>query len=140
MAVWGVIAAVGLSVFQLTAGAAGADAPSGPKIVANPNSVMVNTYTTLTGTRFPAHRHITIQECGRTSWVVTMDPCLSSNEVHVLTNGGGRFTAKMKAEVCPDGVTKQPAFQEVCYAGEIKPTGVDTVELVGAGEFTVTGP
>ncbi len=117
-----------------------ATAASTPKIVAHPASVMVNTATKLFGYNFPADSKLTIEECSKTGWIVPQNPCDTTNEIHVTTNSAGSFVHKLTAQVCPGGVTKLPGFQEICYVGEPKPSGIDTVFLVGAAKITVTGP
>jgi hypothetical protein len=113
--------------------------PASPKIVAKPDSVMVNTVTKLTGRYFPPNSKLTIEECSETNWIVPQNPCDTTNVIHVKTNASGTFVHKLTAEVCP-GASAAPGFAEICYVGEPKPQGVDTIALVGAEQITVTGP
>jgi hypothetical protein len=115
-----------------------ASASPSPRIVARPDSIMVNGTTSLTGKHFPARATLTIEECSAPNWIAPQSPCDSSNAVAVHTNGGGNFKATMKVLTCPP--TSAPGFSQICYVGEPKGTGVDTVTLVGAEQITVTGP
>ncbi len=124
-------------------GSIGAGAQPGipvPRITVTPASVMVNTQTKVSGRHFPANSSFTIAECSKTSWIVPMRPCATSNVIHVKTNAKGEFTRKMTAVVCPGGTTGTPGFSEVCYVGEPVGTGIDTIALLGAAKITVTGP
>jgi hypothetical protein len=125
----------------LVAPAAGAVSPTPPHIVVTPNNVMVNTKVKLVGTGFPAHAKLTIKECGATTWVVTQHPCDSNNTISVLTDAQGRFAAQFKVELCPRSSTGTgPITRETCYIGNPRPSGVDTIRLVGAGKVIVTYP
>jgi hypothetical protein len=115
-----------------------ASARPAPQIVARPDSIMVDHTTSLTGKHFPARATLTIEECSAKNWIAPESPCHSSNAVVVHTNGGGNFKATMKVLTCPAPST--PGFSQICYVGEPKGTGVDTLTLVGAGKITVTGP
>lgn len=117
----------------------GAHATSAPKIVAVPDSVMVNTATKLTGTHFPPNSTLTIKECSQTTWIVPQNPCTTNNVIQVKTNAYGSFVHKLTAEVCP-GPAVPPGFAELCYVGEPVPRGIDTITLRGAEQITVTGP
>jgi hypothetical protein len=110
-----------------------------PHIVARPHNLMVNTYTTLTGTGLPADSRIIIAECGETSWIAPQNPCDANNTITVTTDPAGGFTSGFKAELCPDGKFG-PGTRETCYIGEPKGTGVDTLQLVGAAKIIVTYP
>src|SRR5262249_32961779 len=107
----------------------------------HPDSVMVNTTTKLVGTGWPANKTIRLQECSRTQWVVTQNPCDTSNAVKVTSDAQGRFVTRFTALLCP-ATTATPAGDpaETCYIGHSKPNGVDTVKLVGAVKITVTYP
>src|SRR5271166_6401879 len=83
---------------------ASAVSPVPPSITANPNNLMVNSHTVLTGTNFPPATKLTLTECAKTNWIVPQDPCNTGNTVNVTTNPLGGFRTKFKAEVCPDGV------------------------------------
>jgi hypothetical protein len=118
---------------------AGAQAASSPKIVAKPNSVMVNTATRLTGGHFQPDSKLTIEECSETNWIAPQNPCDTTNVIHVKTDASGSFVHKLTAEMCP-GTAATPGFTQNCYVGEPVPQGIDTIALVGAEQITVTGP
>jgi len=118
-----------------------------PKIVAKPDSVMVNKKTTLTGSGFRRHKKLTIVECSATAWVVPKQICNHRNAVTVRTSARGRFTVRFKVLVCPaasSSAALPPAgargFSKRCFVGVPTPRGVDVVILVGAARITVTGP
>jgi hypothetical protein len=110
-----------------------------PHITAHPNSVMVNTDTALAGTHFQPHTTLTLSECSEKNWIVPQNPCNTTNTVTVTTDAKGRFLTPFKVETCP-APTVPPGFAERCYIGVATPSGIDTVELVGAVRITVTGP
>ena len=58
----------------------------------------------------------------------------------MTTNASGGFKAAFTVTLCPDGVRGPEPTSEICYIGERKPSGVDTVKLVGAAKVTVTYP
>jgi len=116
-----------------------AASPVPPTITANPNNLMVNTDTTLTGRHFAPGETIRLTECSRTTWVVTQHPCDTNNTVTVTTNATGGFTTPFKAELCPGGKRVGPTAVR-CYIGIPKPSGVDTVVLKAAVAITVTYP
>ena len=146
MALAGAVLAAGIGVGAVSAagvaGAAGVAAHHRPKIVAKPDSVMVNTTTTLTGSGFKRHKKLTIWECSARNWIVPQQICNHRNAVKVRTNSRGGFTVKFKALVCPAG--SAPAaykgFSRHCFIGVPTPRGVDVVVLVGSTRITVTGP
>jgi hypothetical protein len=107
-------------------------------IVADPDSVMVNSPTTLTGRHFEANKRITLAECAERNWIAPQDPCDTTGTIKVKTNVKGQFTAKFTVRTCPEATT--PGTEQTCYIGELTPTGIDTVALVGAVAVTVTGP
>jgi hypothetical protein len=122
-----------------------------PKIVAKPDSVMVNTKTTLTGSGFKRHKRLRIWECSARNWVVPKQICNHRNAVTVRTNAHGGFTVKFKALVCPANSSvalttaaltpaARKGFSRRCFVGVPTPSGVDVVILVGAARITVTGP
>jgi len=120
---------------------AGAVSATPPRIVATPNNVMVNTTVSLVGTGFPAHAKLVIKECGQTTWVVTQKPCDTNNTINVVTDAHGRFAARFKVELCPrTGTSTGPITRETCYIGNPRPSGVDTIRLVGAAKVIVTYP
>jgi hypothetical protein len=112
-----------------------------PHIAAHPNNLMVNTYTRLTGTGFPPDTTITIEDCGQTAWIAVQNPCTTGNTITVLTDPAGGFVSGFKAELCPrTHIGPGPVNRAVCYIGEPKPSGVDTINLVGAAKIIVTYP
>ena len=113
-----------------------------PVIVAHPRSVMVNSSTRLTGTGFPRSTTLVLQECSSTSWIVPQSPCDTANNVSVTTDSAGGFKTSFKVTLCPRGPQPgtPPPTSEKCYIGEPKPSGIDTIELVGAAKITVTYP
>ena len=121
--------------------AASANAVAGPRIVANPNNVMVNSAVSLHGTGFGADTVVQLTECSRTSWIVPQQFCSKGNTRSVRTNRRGAFVTSFTMNLCPQSKPSTgPVTQRTCYVGEIKPSGVDTVQLVGAAKITVTYP
>lgn len=119
---------------------ASAVSPGPPKITAHPNNLMVTTFTTLTGTNFPPHTTLNLTECSSTIWPVgPPSPCDTNNTVAVVTGAAGGFTTKFRAELCPGGKRVGPTAVR-CYIGAPKPSGIDTMTLVGAVKITVTYP
>jgi hypothetical protein len=112
---------------------------TGARIVARPNSVMVNTKTSLTGSGFPARTKLSIRECSKTNWVVPTHPCVKGNGIKVVTDAHGRFTHAFEVRLCGGKRGPGPTSQ-VCYIGAERPEGVDTVHLVGAARVVVTYP
>ncbi len=111
-----------------------------PHIKATPDNLMVNTTTVLTGRGFPAHTTIDLAECGATTWTVPQDACAGGG-ITVTTGGGGGFTATYRVSVCPRlHHGGGPVTRVTCYIGEPRPSGVDTVTLVGAVKVIVTYP
>lgn len=119
-----------------------------PKIVAKPDSVMVNNKTTLTGSGFKRHKKLTIVECSARSWVVPKQVCNHRNALTVRTSARGGFRVKFKVLVCPAASAALTAtvpavargFSRRCFIGVPAIRGVDTEALVGATRITVTGP
>jgi hypothetical protein len=113
-----------------------------PKILAKPDSVMVNQSTTLIGTGFPKRSEVTLSECSRETWIAPQNPCEETNQVTVKTNGTGAFKTSFKALLCEPSSTPPNAgpTERTCFIGEIQPTGVDTIELLGAVRISVTYP
>jgi len=128
------------SAIAMSAASARTDTAQGPHIVARPDSVMVNTSTTLHGSGFGPHRKVLLWECSVRTWVVPMKVCRQRNAVTVRTNANGRFTVKFTVLVCPKPPAALAGFSRTCYIGEPKIQGVDTVTLIGAAKITVTGP
>jgi len=118
---------------------AGAVTATPPHVVARPNNLMVNTKTTLTGTGFPARKKLTVEECSRTGWVVTANPCVKDNRITVTTDAHGRFTRQFRVALCGGSRGPGPTSQ-VCYIGVPHPEGVDTISLIGAARVVVTYP
>ena len=113
----------------------------GPRIVARPGTVTVNTRVRLSGSGFAAHRRLTIWECTARTWVVPQQVCNHRNVVDLTTNGAGRFNVSQVALVCPLRTHVMTAdFARTCYVGMPTVRGIDTVALVGAARITVTGP
>jgi hypothetical protein len=111
-----------------------------PAIVANPNNLMVNTNTTLTGRHFAPETMIRLVECSRTAWVVVAQkPCDTNNTVTIRTSRTGSFTTPFKAELCPHATRVGPTAVR-CYIGVPKPGGIDTVTLQPFVAITVTYP
>jgi hypothetical protein len=122
---------------------------SGPTIVAKPTSAMVNTKVKLHGKGFDPETTLTLKECSVTSWSLPLDPCVTGNEVTVTTNARGGFHAKMTVGICPPNGTPVTAptpstvpvgTQRTCYIGAVHPSGIDTIELVGAVAIQVSWP
>jgi hypothetical protein len=113
-----------------------------PKILAKPDSVMVNQSTTLRGSGFPRHSAVTLSECSRETWMAPQDPCEEGNEVTVETNARGAFKTSFKAMLCESSTTPAAAgpTERTCYVGEIQPTGVDTIALLGAVRISASYP
>ena len=124
-----------------------------PKIVAKPDSVMVNHKTTLTGSGFKRHKKLTIVECSARMWVVPKQICNRRNALTVRTSARGRFRVRFKVLVCPaassalagsgpaaSGPAAARGFSRRCFIGVPTIRGVDTEELLGAARITVTGP
>lgn len=141
----GILAGVLLALVRVsTAGAGASVGPEPPIIVAHPDNVMVNSSTTLTGIGFPRDTTLALRECGATHWAVFVHACDTNNGVTVSTNDAGTFTASFKVELCPRLPTTTPppppVTSETCYIGVPRPSGVDTVTLIGAAKITVTYP
>jgi hypothetical protein len=138
---------VGVGAGAVSAAAAAAPgggvtaARHGPRIVAKPDSVMVNRRTTLTGSGFRRHKKLTILECSARNWVVPAQVCNHRNAIKIRTNAHGGFRVKIKVLVCPSIRKAVPAgFSKRCFVGVPTIRGVDTETLVGAVKITVTGP
>jgi hypothetical protein len=116
-------------------------AKHGPRIVARPDNLMVDTSTVLSGSGFKPHTKLRIQECSAMTWDVPLKICNHPNTVRVRTDAHGRFKVNFKAMVCPfsrrlgfDG------FSKTCYVGVPHIQGVDTITLLGGTKLVVTGP
>lgn len=140
-----VAAAGGVALGSVAAGTVAPAAKHGPRIVAKPDSVMVNRTTTLTGTGFKPHKKLTIVECSASTWVVPQQICNRRNAVRVRANARGGFTVKIKALVCP--APKPPlrplapaGFSKRCFVGVPRVFGVDQEGLRPSTRITVTGP
>jgi hypothetical protein len=99
---------------------------------------MVNQSTALHGSGFPKRASITLHECASTSWIVPQQPCIEGLSVTVNTNGSGHFSTQFKVGVC-EGAWSGPT-QRTCYIGVPRPSGIDTMELVGAVTIQVSYP
>jgi hypothetical protein len=110
-----------------------------PHITARPTDVMVNSPVALHGTGFPPAATLRLQECSLKNWIVPEDPCLTTNSVTVTTNSRGGFTTTMKALICP-AVTPPVLTRRTCYIGVPRPSGIDTITLVGAARIVVSWP
>jgi hypothetical protein len=128
-----------LGAWPAAAMAASGISPTPPHIVAKPVDVMVNQTVHLTGTGFPPSTAIALQECSETSWIVGQNPCLTNNQKTIQTNSLGGFQTTMTAGICP-GPTSPPQTRRTCYIGEPKPSGVDTIKLMGAAKIVVSWP
>jgi hypothetical protein len=113
-----------------------------PHITVHPTSVMVNQSVTVVGSGFAPKASVTLSECSKKTWIVPEYPCATGNQVTVRTNSAGGFRTVMKATLCPSIPVPPTALGivEVCYIGELQPTGVDTIALVGAARITVSAP
>lgn len=107
-------------------------------IIARPSSAMIYQTISLTGTGFARSSRVTLSECAGVDWIAPQDPCVSGNETTVQTNGAGRFQTTFKVALC-EGITVPPT-QRVCHIGEVLPSGIDTLELVGAAKVIVSYP
>lgn len=136
-------ASLALTILVLAAGVlssqASAASATPPHIVAKPDNLMVNTKTTLTGTGFPKNTKLTIAECSTTFWIVPTDPCVHTNQISVRTDAHGRFTGQLRVVLCGGKRGPEPTSQ-ICYIGEPRPKGIDTMRLVGVAKITVTYP
>lgn len=115
-------------------------ANSRPHIAARPDSVMVNTTTELTGRGFAKHSEIVLSECASETWTAPQKNCLTANQVTVKTNGAGAFKTSFKALLCEGMRGSKGPTEVICYVGEIHPSGIDTIELLGAVQIAVTYP
>jgi len=109
-----------------------------PRITAKPANLMVDQSTMLAGSGFPRGTELTLRECASTAWIVPQEPCLEGATVTVKTNAAGRFKTSLKVGVCAGEVTGPT--ERRCYVGEPKPSGIDTVELLGAATILVSYP
>jgi len=135
-------AATALLAAPLAAAATPASAVSAapPKITAHPRSLMVDTFTTLTGRNFTPDTSITLAECSSTNWVVEVqNPCDTTNTVTLTTDAAGGFATGFQAQLCPGGKRVGPTAVR-CYIGVPTTSGIDTVRLVGAATIVVTYP
>lgn len=135
----GFLVTIGLFAAGIVSGQAGAVTAIPPRIVAKPNNLMINTKTLLTGSGFPARTRLTIEECSMTNWVVTANPCDTTNKISVLTDAHGRFTRQFKVELCGGKRGPEPTSQ-ICYVGDPHPEGIDTIALLGAARVIVSYP
>jgi hypothetical protein len=134
-AVAGVLA---FPVLAVGSGPAAAITPLPPTITVNPNNVMVNTETTVSGHNFLPHQKVTLRECSQTTWIVPQNPCDTNNGRIVTANRLGNFVTKMTVEACPRLAVA--GLAEQCYIGRPRPTGVDTIVLAPNAGIVVTFP
>jgi hypothetical protein len=87
--------------------------------------------TTLEGTGFAPNANYTVAECSKTNWIAPQNPCVNSNDVTVATGSTGGFTHGFAVRAC------SPALVSTCFVGVPLPSGVDTIELVGAAPVIV---
>ena len=132
------VAGVALVALATATGGSSAGAAT-PHITAHPTHVMVNSRVSLEGTGFAPATTITLEECSAKEWIAPLSPCLTSNQIRVHTNAKGVFKATMAAEICP-AVAPGTVTQRKCYVGQPIPSGVDTINLVGAAKIVVSWP
>ena len=99
---------------------------------------MVDQSTMLAGRGFPRSADVTLRECASSMWIVPQEPCLEGATVTVKTNAAGRFKTAFKVGVCAGEMTGPT--ERRCYVGEPKPSGIDTIELLGAATILVSYP
>lgn len=133
-----VAGALGFAVLGIGAGPAAAITPV-PTITVNPNNVMVNTDTTVTGHHFVPYQKVMLDECSQTNWIVPQNPCDTNNAKTVTASRHGTFVTTMKVEACPS-VAVPAGLSEQCYIGRPQPTGVDTMALQPHASIVVTFP
>jgi hypothetical protein len=101
---------------------------------------MVDQHTNLIGRGFPRFTTLRLAECSKTNWVAPAKPCDKDNSILVRTDGKGSFVTGFKVEACVGAQTGSAGLAELCYIGVPKPSGIDTVHLVGAARIVVTYP
>jgi hypothetical protein len=134
-----------VALVALGAAAAASAKKAGPKIVLDPTSAMINTTVEVHGKGFAPNASITVAECSKTTWSLPEQPCVDGNQVTLTTNANGKFKTTMKVGLCPSGPTPvvstgTPVTQRTCYIGQLTPTGIDTLALVGAAPLMVSWP
>ncbi len=102
-----------------------------PRIVTVPTPAAAATTILLRGMGFVPATTYTVAECSETSWVVPQDPCIGTNNVTVTTDTTGAFTHTFAPVPCT------VVLPSTCYVGVPLPSGVDTVQLVGADKIIV---
>jgi hypothetical protein len=107
-----------------------AEAPHIAIIQPTPVTTAVETVG-LHGTGFVPSTTYTVAECPQTSWVVPQNPCVNTNDVTVTTDTTGAFTHSFMPVPCT------VILPSTCYIGVPLPSGVDTIELVGAAKIIV---
>ena len=110
-----------------------------PSITATPSNLMVNWKTVLKGSGFTPNSKVHLEECGATGWPVPQNPCVAKSKIAVTTDANGAFKTSFVARVC-NGRSHGVVTTKICYIGEEKPSGVDTITLVGAVKVFVTYP
>ncbi len=86
---------------------------------------------TLKGSGWAPNDTYTVVECSETSWIVPEDPCIHSNSVVVTTSTAGTFSHGFVPAPC------SAALISSCYVGVAMPSGIDTINLVGAAPILV---
>ena len=100
-----------------------------------------NQHTNLIGRGFPRFATLRLAECSKTNWVVPAKPC-DKDKIRSSSGpmGGARSLTGFKVEACGGARASTKGLAQVCYIGVPKPSGVDTVRLVGAARIVVTFP
>jgi hypothetical protein len=138
-----VIVAPVIVIAGLVAGAtttAAAPIALAPKIVVTPSQHLApGQVVSVTGSHLAARHDYTIEECSRTSWVVTQHVCNTTRAVHVMTNRAGGFHSKLTVELCPPPPVTAAASSllKICYVGTPTIQGIDVDTLLGAARITV---
>jgi hypothetical protein len=139
--VFGMAASLGaISAIGVQAVPALAISPVLPTLKATPQSVMVNTDTTITGKNFTPDSSVQLTECSARTWVVPHAPCNTDNGVTVTANNNGMFKTAFKVELCPGGKHGKTPTSEICYVGVSRPSGIDTAGLSPYAKVIVTYP
>jgi len=86
---------------------------------------------TLNGSGWAPNSSYTVVECSETSWIAGQNPCLTGNSVTVTTSTAGVFSHAFVPAPC------SAALISSCYVGVAMPSGVDTINLVGAAPILV---
>jgi hypothetical protein len=104
-----------------------------PQIVTIPTPVTTAAaLIDLHGSGFVPATNYRIAECSQTNWVVTQNPCLTSNSVAVTTDTSGSFTHTFDPLPCAAA-----GVPSLCWVGAPTPQGIDTITLAGADRIIV---